>query len=176
MSIVKYHNLPKNEQLLTLFKVKNVNQLPTIEKVVVNVGIGKLEKDQRVKAEQIIASIIGQKLALTKAKKSVAGFKTRAGQIVGMRATLRGQHMWLFLNKLINVSIPRTRDFRGLKMTGVTEGGCLNIGIRDLGIFPEVKTEGMIPGLGMQICVVTSGSGIEDTKKYLVTLGFPLEK
>jgi len=171
-----FHNQPDKAAILKVLALNNIHQVPKITKVVINIGVGKLEKDQRAAQVQIISEVIGQKLAPTKASRSIAGFKIRAGQVVGYRATLRGKKMWLFLNKLINVALPRTRDFQGLKKSGVTNGGTLNIGIKDLSIFPEVKPDMSRVGGGLEICVVSTALGKEQTSKYFRMLGFPIEK
>lgn len=152
----------------------NVNACPKIEKVVVNVGVGSVtDKQTRDGISALITKITGQKAAYTKAKKSVAAFKIRQGNTVGFKTTLRGKRKYDFLDKLINVVLPRTRDFRGIKLSSLQQR-VFNIGIRDVGIFPEIKPDELKSPVGIEITVVLSTNKQAD--QYLRLLGFPLEK
>lgn len=146
-------------------------------KAVVNVGVGSvLEKDQRSKISGVISDITGQKTVATKARKSIAAFKIREGNTVGYMVTLRGKRMQNLKDRLINIVLPRTRDFRGLKASCVTENGCLNLGIRDASIFPEVKQESVNQSISLEVTFVSTAKDKESATKYFTTLGFPLEK
>jgi large subunit ribosomal protein L5 len=150
------------------FSYKNEMQSPKIEKVVVSVGVGSIKTDKR-KIELIgekLALITGQKAAPRAAKKSIAQFKVREGQISGYQVTLRGKRMFSFLDKLINVALPRTRDFRGLN-TNIDEMGNYSIGIKENTIFPETADEDLKDVFGMSITVVTSAKTKEEAKSFL---------
>lgn len=156
---------------------KNKMQTPRIEKVVVSTGTGK-EKDKQ-KLELIpdrLGKITGQKVSPRPAKKSIASFKLREGTVIGYQVTLRGERAEDFLNKLINIALPRTRDFRGLKRESVDEMGNLTIGIREHTIFPETSDEELRNVFGLSVTVVTSSSNKEEAMKYLEALGFPFKK
>jgi len=159
------------------FKLKNDLSLPKIEKVVVNIGIGKFFKDASLVKEitQSIAMITGQKPLLTKAKKSIAGFKIREGLEVGLKVTLRKRRMWDFLDRLILSAIPRVRDFRGIKKTSVDRSGNLNIGIKEHLIFPEILPEQVKSIFSFQITVVTNAKNREKGMDLFRRLGFPIE-
>lgn len=158
-------------------KKTNPFEQPHLLKAVVNVGVGSvLEKEQRAKIATVIQSIAGQKTVPTKARKSVAAFKIRAGNTVGYMATLRGARMNNLKDRLINIVMPRTRDFRGIKASSVTEQGCLNIGIKDASIFPEVKPETLTAPVSLEITFVSTAKGRNEAISYFKTLGFPIEK
>lgn len=155
----------------------NIHSLPRLKSVVVNVGVSSdMEKEDRDKIAEVIGLATGQKPVKTQAKKSVAAFKVRQGATVGYKVTLHGDKMRYFLAKLINVVLPRTRDFRGVKLSGVTAGGCLNIGIRDVAVFPEIKPESLKGERGLQITVVSTAKNKTDGEKFWRAIGFPLEK
>lgn len=160
------------------FSYSNVMQTPRIQKVVINVGMGKMRPDKRkseVVAEKL-AQITGQKVASRMAKKSIASFKVREGQLSGYQVTLRGKRMNDFLDKLLNIALPRTRDFRGIKTTGVDEMGNYSLGIIDNSIFPETADQDLKDAFGMTITVVTTSSNPKETLAYLKHLGFPFKK
>ena len=166
---------PALTQELTL---KNIFQAPRLEKVILNVGIGEA-KDQTKVLEEIVANITkitGQKAVVTKAHKSIAGFKIRAGQSVGVRVTLRGERMYDFLDKLINIALPRLRDFRGLSRKGFDGKGNYNLGVREQIIFPEIHFDAVEKVHGMNISIVTTAQTNEQAEKLLAKLGFPFEK
>lgn len=153
--------------------------VPRIKKVVVNTGIGsRALKDE--KAQELIskglALITGQKPVPTLAKKAVSGFKIRKGMVAGLKVTLRGKRMFDFLSRLINIAIPRTRDFRGLDPKSVDEGGNLNIGIKEHIIFPEVSEEDIKTMFGLEVTVVTSVKKREEALELFKLLGFPIKK
>ncbi len=159
------------------FGYKNMMQAPRIEKVVVSTGTGSI-KDKK-KVELIIdrlARITGQKPAATIAKKSIAGFKLREGNIIGYKVTLRGDRMNQFLDKLIHVALPRTRDFRGLKLGAMDQMGNYTIGIKEHTIFPETSDEELKNVFGFGITIVTTANTKEETEALLREIGLPLQK
>lgn len=166
------------EALKDNFGYTNPMQSPKIEKVVINVGVGSIKTDKR-KVELIpgkLAKITGQKAIVRPAKKSIATFKVREGQISGYQVTLRGEHMTEFLDKLINIALPRTRDFRGIKRDGADEMGNYTLGIKENSIFPETADEDIRDVFGMSITVVTSAKNEKEVIAYLEQLGFPFKK
>ena len=156
----------------------NIMQAPSITKVVVSAGVGSLNKDKK-KVELVgdrLSKITGQKAALRTSKKSIAGFKSREGDPVGYQVTLRGDRMWNFLEKLVNVAIPRTKDFRGLNRTAVDGMGNFTIGIRENSIFPETAEEELKDVFGLAVTLVTSIKNPKETLAFLEHLGFPIKK
>ncbi len=155
----------------------NVSQSPKIEKVSVSVGVGSI-KDKK-KIETIIdrlTKITGQKPSACPAKKSIATFKLREGDVIGYQVTLRGSRMYDFLDKLIHVALPRTRDFRGIKLSSIDEMGNISIGIKEHTIFPETSDEELRNVFGMSITITTSSSTREETEALLRGIQFPLQK
>jgi len=154
--------------------IKNVMETPRLTVGVVNIGVGKLEKERREKVAELLQAITGRKPVPTLAKKSIAAFKVREGQLVGYKVTLRGEALRRFVYKLTNIALPRTRDFHGLKITSVTrEGGC-NIGIKDISIFPEVKPD-EAQSTSLQVTLSSTAKG-DRSEAYFRLLGFPLEQ
>ncbi len=150
--------------------------VPRIEKVVVNVGVGRLkEEKQKEEVAAHLARITGQKLVGRAAKKSIASFKIREGQIVGYTATLRGQRMYDFLTRLIAAALPRTRDFRGLNPRAIDMGGALTLGIRESIVFPEMASEDVSTPFGLEATVVTNAQNREEAEALFRLLGFPLQ-
>jgi len=159
------------------FGFKNNLQVPVIEKVVVNAGIGKYIKDANMvkEAAQAIESITGQKPVLTKSRKSIAGFKIREGLEVGVKVTLRGRRKWDFVDRLVGASIPRIRDFQGIKETSVDTSGNLNIGIKEHTVFPEILPENVKNIMSLQVTVVTTAKNKEEGIELFRLLGFPIK-
>jgi large subunit ribosomal protein L5 len=156
---------------------KNVMQAPRLQKIVVSVGVGS-QKDKK-KLELIanrLATITGQKVASRAAKKSIASFKSRQGETVGYQVTLRGKRMEGFLSKLLNISLPRTKDFRGLPRTIVDEMGNATLGIKENSIFPETADEDLKDVFGLSVTVVTTAKDRKEALVYLEHLGFPFRK
>ena len=156
--------------------VENVLALPRIEKVTVNVGIGKFLKEQ-ARVDEIIASLVsitGQKPVLTKARKAIAGFKIREGLEVGAKVTLRGRRMWQFLDRVIYATIPRTRDFQGIPKTAIGRDGNCNIGLREHLIFPEIIPEKVQTPFGLQVVITTSAGDEKAGRELFRLLGFPI--
>lgn len=146
--------------------------IPKVSKVVLNVGLGDLLGNSKAIEEvgSLLSRISGQKPIETKARKAIAGFKIRQYQVIGMKVTLRGVRMYDFLTKLIEVTLPRTRDFRGLKASGITSDGNLNIGVKDSMIFPEAGEDLTLPGI--QITIVSNARTMEESQLLYTSLGF----
>ncbi len=156
---------------------KNAMQAPKFTKVVVNVGIGSL-KDKK-KIETIVdrlTKITGQKPSLRGSKKSIAAFKVRQGDPVGLMVTLRGARMFSFIDKLILIAFPRTKDFRGLVKKGIDEMGNYSIGIKENTIFPETADEDLKDVFGMTITIGTSAKNKKEAEAFLTYIGFPFKK
>ncbi len=153
-------------------------QAPKIEKVIVATGIGKVQGDKKKVAliADRLAKITGQKPKQNAAKISVAGFKLREGNIIGYQVTLRGDRMYNFLDKLINIALPRTRDFRGLNADSIDEMGNYNIGVREHTIFPETSDEDISDVFGLGITIVTTAKTKEEAEALLREIGMPLKK
>jgi len=166
---------PKLQKEMNL---KSVMAVPTLEKVVCNVGVGKGLKDDKY-VEAVISTlsrITGQKPIRTKAKKSIAAFKIREGNTVGLKVTLRGERMWDFIAKLIHASLPRVRDFQGLKINSFDGKGNYTIGIKEHIIFPEIKADEVENLHGLEIIVVTTAQTDEAARQLLISLEFPFSK
>lgn len=158
------------------FAYANVMQAPRIEKVVVSVGTGKIKDKQHIALIQDrLARITGQKAAARGAKKSIATFKVREGDVVGYQVTLHGARMYEFLDKLIHIVFPRTRDFRGIEVTAIDEMGNITLGIKEHTIFPEAADEELKNVFGLAITIVTSVKGKEEAEAFLRHIGLPLK-
>lgn len=160
------------------FEIKNVMAIPKIEKVIVNTGIGRLTKEGKVveRIEKDLTMIVGQKLVFRKAKKSISGFKLREGVNVGISVTLRGKKMYDFLDRLISISLPRSRDFRGIDPNNFDKMGNLNFGIKESSIFPEINYENIKDVFGLEVTVVTTAKNREQGIELLKQMGFPIKK
>ena len=159
------------------FGYKNVMQAPKLEKVVVSVGVGKVsDKNRRKMMEDRLERITGQKLAPRAAKKSVASFKSRQGDVIGYQVTLRGARMQHFLDKLIHIALPRTRDFRGIKTTAIDDMGNITIGLKEHTIFPETSDEDVRDVFGFAITIVTTAKTKKEAEAFLRLIGFPLQE
>lgn len=165
-------------QLKDELKVDNVHAVPKIEKIVINAGIGRILQ-QNPKALDILIEtfrkITGQQPVVTRAAKAIAGFKIREGQTAGLTVTLRQKRMYDFLDKLINVALPRTRDFRGLSRKGFDGRGNYNCGVREVLVFPETG-EGQESNFGLEITIVTSAKNNEQGYRLLKKFGFPFNE
>jgi large subunit ribosomal protein L5 len=155
----------------------NSMQVPRVEKVVVNVGVGDALKDGRMLEAAVddLTIITGQKPVTTKARKSIAGFKLREGQAIGAKVTLRGDRMWEFIDRLVAIAIPRIRDFRGLNPNAFDGHGDYTLGLTEQLIFPEIDYDKVLQVRGMDITVVTTARNDEEGRALLVALGFPFE-
>jgi len=157
------------------FGFKNAHQVPRLEKVVVNMGVGKATQNGKLieKAAEELAAITGQKAAVRKARKSIANFKLRQGQAVGCTVTLRGARMWEFFDRLVNVSLPRVRDFKGVSVKAFDGRGNYSLGIREQIIFPEIDYDSVENITGLNVTVVTSARNDAEGKELLAHLGMP---
>ncbi len=173
----KYNNSIK-EALAKEFDIKNPMLIPSIEKIVISVGAGDLAKDQKIlqNIADTISLIAGQKALITKAKKSVAGFKVREGFPVGVMVTLRKNNMFAFLDKLISIALPRVKDFRGLARDGFDGRGNYNFGLDEQLMFPEVEYDKILRTHGMNIAIVTSARNDKEAQKLLELFGVPFAK
>lgn len=178
MSLRKHYTSTVLPKLAKELK-KNVNALPRLEKVVVNMGIGSLvtggQKDYSL-FEKHLTLITGQKPVLSKSRVAISNFKLREGLAVGLTVTLRGQRMYDFLEKLINVVLPRVRDFQGLRAKSIDQGGNFNLGLKEQTLFPEIIQDDVIKTHGIQITVVTKSQSPEDSLLLLQNIGFPFHK
>jgi len=160
------------------FGFKNVMQVPQIVKIMVNVGVGKVKEDKK-KIEQIVEDvkkITGQAPVKTKARKSIAGFKVRENQIVGIVCTLRGFKMYAFLDKLINVALPRVRDFQGVTKEGFDGRGNYHLGLREQLVFPEISSESLENIFGLEVSIVTNAKNDAPARELLTLMSFPFKK
>ena len=156
---------------------KNIMQTPKIDKVIVSAGVGSIKDKYKIKVIQDrLSKITGQKEAARVAKKSIATFKTRQGDILGYQVTLRGSRMYDFLDRLIHIAIPRMRDFRGLSTESIDEMGNYTIGIKEHTIFPETGDEELKNVFGLGVTLVTSAKTKEETEGFLRELGLPLRE
>jgi len=160
------------------FGYKNNLAIPRVAKVVVNVGTGPGLKDAKYNevVENTLMRITGQRPVKTAAKKSISNFKIREGLIVGMMVTLRGKRMYDFIDKLVNITFPRVRDFRGLDAKSIDGKGNLNIGFREHISFPEIKSDEIEKIHGLQVTIATTAKTREEGQELLKLLGFPLNK
>jgi large subunit ribosomal protein L5 len=164
--------------LMKKFGYDNKLEAPTIEKVSLNIGLSKGVGDKEFikDVQNDLRLIAGQNPVITKAKKSIAGFKTRAGQDVGMKITLRGERMWDFIYRLIGASLPRIKDFRGLEVKSFDNNGNFSIGVPEHLIFPEISTDDLRTIFGFQINISTKVKSREEGIEMLRLLGFPIKK
>jgi large subunit ribosomal protein L5 len=153
----------------------NAMQVPRVEKVVINMGVGEAVKDGRLldAALEDLAVITGQKAIVTKARKSIAGFKLREGMAIGAKVTLRGAYMWEFIDRLVSLALPRIRDFRGLDPTSFDGHGNYTLGVTEQLIFPEIDYDKVLKVTGMDITIVTTANTDDDGRALLAALGFP---
>ena len=160
------------------FKIKNPMAVPKIEKVVLNMGVGEAIQNAKIldSAVDELTTITGQKPVITKAKKSIASFKLREGQSIGTMVTLRGEKMYEFLDRLINIALPRVRDFRGVAAKSFDGRGNYTLGIRDHLIFPEIDVAKADKSKGMNITIVTTAKNDEQARFLLREMGMPFTK
>ena len=164
-------------QLKDTFNYTNCMQVPGVEKVVVSVGIGKIDDKKKIALIQDrLAKITGQKAAPRAARLSIATFKLREGDIIGYQVTLRGKRMQHFLDKLINVALPQTRDFRGIKPTAIDEMGNITVGVKEHTIFPETADEDLKDVFGLAVTIVTTAKTQTEAEAFFRHLGLPLQK
>ncbi|WP_047153231.1 50S ribosomal protein L5 [Aneurinibacillus tyrosinisolvens] len=164
--------------LMQKFGYSSVMQVPKIEKIVINVGLGEAVSNPKVLdgAVRDLTAIAGQKPVVTRAKKSIAGFRLREGMPIGVKVTLRGERMYQFLDKLFNVSLPRVRDFRGISSKAFDGRGNYTLGLKEQLIFPEIEYDKIDAIRGMDIVVVTTAKTDEEGRELLTQLGAPFVK
>lgn len=164
--------------LMEKFQYRNVMEVPKLEKIILNMGLGEAKENPKILESAIeeLGIITGQKPVVTRAKKSVANFKLRDGMAVGLKVTLRGAKMYEFLDKLMNISLPRVRDFRGVSATSFDGRGNYALGVKEQLIFPEIDYDKIDSIKGMDIIVVTTANTDEESKEFLSLMGMPFKK
>ena len=160
------------------FKYSNPMQIPKLEKVVINMSVGDAIQNSKALdvAVRELTTISGQKPVITKAKKSIAAFKLREGMNIGAKVTLRGERMYVFLDKLFNIVLPRIRDFRGLNRKSFDGRGNYNLGLKEQLVFPEIDFDKVDKARGMDIVIVTTAKNDEEATEFLTQMGLPLQK
>ncbi|GHG03770.1 50S ribosomal protein L5 [Thalassotalea marina] len=179
--MAKLHDFYKDTVVAELqkkFEYKSVMQVPRIEKITLNMGVGEAISDKKVleAATNDLTAISGQKPLITKARKSVAGFKIREGYPIGAKVTLRGERMWEFLERLISISVPRIRDFRGLNPKSFDGRGNYSMGVKEQIIFPEIDYDKIDKIRGMDITITTTAQSNEEGHALLTAFNFPFKK
>jgi len=166
------------QQLTKEFDYGNVMEVPRIDKIVVNIGIGEAKDSDKALDAAVgdVTTITGQKPQLRKAKKSVAAFKLREGQTVGIKTTLRGRRMWYFLDKLLNIALPRIRDFRGVNPEGFDGRGNYSLGLREQVVFPEIDYDKIDKLRGLEVTIITTARTDDEARSLLTRLGMPFRK
>ncbi len=167
-----------SDSLMKKFNYKSKMEIPRLEKIVINMGVGEAAHDSKfieaaVKDLEVIA---GQKPVVTKARKSIAGFKLREGQTIGAKVTLRGENMYNFMEKLVKVALPRVRDFRGISKTAFDGKGNYTLGVKEQLIFPEIDYDAVLQVIGMDIVFVTTAKTNEEGLALLSAFGLPFRK
>ena len=164
--------------LMKKFSYHSVMQVPRIEKVVINMGVGEAAQNEKVLDNAVVdlAAIAGQKPVITRAKNSIAGFKIRQGQKIGAKVTLRGERMYFFLDKLFNIALPRVRDFRGVSSKAFDGRGNYTLGLREQLIFPEIDYDKIDKVRGMDVVIVTTAKTDEEARQLLAELGMPFRQ
>ena len=160
------------------FDLQNVMQVPRIQKVVVNIGMGEAMDNPKALEAAVsdLTTITGQKPIMTKARKSIANFKLREGRLIGTKVTLRGDRMWSFLDRLMTVALPRVRDFRGVSGNAFDGRGNYTLGLRDQLIFPEIEYDKIDKLRGMEVTIVTTAKNDDQARTMLQLLGMPFSK
>ena len=160
------------------FKYANPMQIPKLDKVVINMSVGDAIQNSKALdvAVRELTTISGQKPIITKAKKSIAAFKLREGMNIGAKVTLRGERMYVFLDKLFNIVLPRIRDFRGLNRKSFDGRGNYNLGLKEQLVFPEIDFDKVDKARGMDIVIVTTAKNDEEATEFLTQMGLPLQK
>ncbi|MGM9834918.1 MAG: 50S ribosomal protein L5 [Bacilli bacterium] len=177
-TLKKLYNEKITSELMKEFNYSSVMEVPKLEKIVINMGVGEGAQDSKwieaaVKDLELIA---GQKPVVTKARKSIAGFKIREGQAIGAKVTLRGENMYNFMEKLIKIALPRVRDFRGVSKTAFDGKGNYTLGIKEQLIFSEINYDDVAKVRGMDIVFVTTAKSNEEAMKLLSAFGMPFRK
>jgi large subunit ribosomal protein L5 len=164
--------------LVSKFNYKSVMQVPGLEKIVINMGVGDAVANAKALdvAVEELATITGQKPVVTRAKKSIAGFRLREGMPIGAKVTLRGERMYEFIDKLVSVSLPRVRDFRGVSKKSFDGRGNYTLGVKEQLIFPEIDYDKVNKVRGMDIVIVTTANTDEEARELLTQIGMPFQK
>jgi len=161
--------------LLKSFGFKNVMQVPRLEKIVINIGLGEAMDNPKALEAAVadLALVSGQKPIQTKARKSIANFKLREGRLIGTKVTLRGPRMWAFFDRLVNIALPRVRDFRGISPNAFDGRGNYTLGLKDQLVFPEIEYDKIDKLRGMEITIVTTAQNDDEARALLRQLGMP---
>lgn len=178
MSLIDIYKKEIVEKMLKEENYKNIHAVPKVEKITINVSLKEALIDKKV-LEAVsgqIAQITGQKPVVTKAKKAIAAFKLRAGDSIGLMVTLRGKRMWSFLERLINIALPRVRDFQGISYKAFDGHGNYSLGIREQIVFPEIEYDKIDKIRGLEITISTSAENDESARKLLTYIGMPFKK
>jgi large subunit ribosomal protein L5 len=164
--------------LMSKFNYKSVMQVPQLDKIVINMGVGDAVANAKAldNAVEELSTITGQKPVVTRAKKSIAGFRLREGMPIGAKVTLRGERMYQFLDKLVSVSLPRVRDFRGVSKKSFDGRGNYTLGVKEQLIFPEIDYDKVSKVRGMDIVIVTTANTDEEARELLTQFGMPFQK
>ena len=176
--LLAHYNENVKPELIKTFNYKSVMQAPKIEKIVVNMGVGDAIVNSKVldAAVEDLQAITGQKPIITKAKKSIAAFKLREGVAIGCKVTLRGERMYEFFDKLVSISLPRVRDFRGLSKDSFDGRGNYTLGVKEQLIFPEINFDKVLKVRGMDIVIVTTAKTDNEARELLKLMGMPFRK
>jgi large subunit ribosomal protein L5 len=177
MALQQEYNKIIAPKLKEEFGYKNANAIPTVKSITLNVGLGPGLKEAKYieTAQQTLTRISGQKPVQTKARKSISGFKIREGLVIGMKVTLRGKRMWDFLEKLLRVTLPRVRDFRGLSPKSFDGRGNYSMGFKEHIAFPEISSDEIETIHGLQVTISTSAKTDEEAKSLLTHMGLPIK-
>ena len=173
-----YYFSDVRDAMVKKFGYKNVMEIPKIEKIVINMGVGEAKDNAKAleNAVKDMEQITGQKAVITKAKKSIANFKIREGVQIGCKTTLRGEKMYEFMDRLINLALPRVRDFRGVNPNAFDGRGNYSLGIREQLIFPEIEYDKVDKVRGMDVCIVTTARTDEEARELLTLFNMPFAK
>ena len=173
-----FYNSEIVDAMIKKFGYKNIMEVPKLDKIVVNMGVGDAKENAKVLDSAVadLERITGQKAVITKAKKSVANFKIREGMSIGCKVTLRGERMWEFMDRLFNVALPRVRDFRGINANAFDGRGNYALGLKEQLIFPEIEYDKIDKIRGMDIIFVTTANTDEEARELLTLMGAPFEK
>lgn len=176
--MARLYELYRNEitpKLMERFKYKNIMEVPKVERVVINIGVGEAIQNPKTLdgAVNDLTIIAGQKPVITRARKSIAGFKLREGMAIGCKVTLRGSRMYDFLDRLINLALPRVRDFRGVSPQAFDGRGNYSLGIKEQTIFPEIDYDKIDKIRGLEVVVVTTAKTDEEARELLKSMGMP---
>ena len=179
--MAKLHDVYRQKvanELMTQFGYQTVMQVPRIEKITLNMGVGEALADKKILENAVadLAALSGQKPLITKARKSVAGFKIREGYPIGCKVTLRGERMWEFLERLICIAMPRIRDFRGVSPKSFDGRGNYSMGVREQIIFPEIDSDKVDKVRGLDITITTTAKSDEEGRALLAAFSFPFRK